>query len=260
MSEAQLKRREAEDLLELAQTYLTMAKSLLAPGSVRGAIDLAYNAAELCVRAFLLLRLKELSVENKKGPPAVRRWPLSGGGSDSTQPPHSPFCRVSGLYSRCRAEVKQEHGGMEQKAGSAKFAFETEGEQGLPRPTAVHGLRACSPDFPRRCRTCAARAPLSLSGRTSPMACLLLARCTRQRPQCVLFGRSKVRGPESSPGGHLPGSLPPTWARARGSHSHSWRPYRPGRATRRHTHRSRRHPSAHHPRCSRAACRCRPRH
>jgi uncharacterized protein (UPF0332 family) len=60
MSEEKLERREAEDLLELAQTYLTMAKLLLAPEGVRGAIDLAYNAAELCVRAFLLLRLKEL--------------------------------------------------------------------------------------------------------------------------------------------------------------------------------------------------------
>ena len=60
MSEEQLASREAEDLLELAQAYFAMAKSLLAPQSFRGAIDLAYNAAELCVRAFLLLRVKEL--------------------------------------------------------------------------------------------------------------------------------------------------------------------------------------------------------
>ncbi|MEW6296956.1 MAG: HEPN domain-containing protein [Thermodesulfobacteriota bacterium] len=60
MPEKQRAEREAEDLLELAHTYLTMAKSLLAPESVRGAIDLAYNAAELCVRAFLLLRLEGL--------------------------------------------------------------------------------------------------------------------------------------------------------------------------------------------------------
>jgi uncharacterized protein (UPF0332 family)/predicted nucleotidyltransferase len=60
MTEEKLGKREAEDLLELAQTYFTMAKSLLAPESVRGAIDLAYNAAELCVRAFLLLRVNAL--------------------------------------------------------------------------------------------------------------------------------------------------------------------------------------------------------
>ena len=60
MPEEKVARREAEDLLELAQTYLTMARSLLAPESLRGAIDLAYNTAELCVRAFLLLRLGEL--------------------------------------------------------------------------------------------------------------------------------------------------------------------------------------------------------
>jgi len=60
MPEKRIARREAEDLLELAQTYLTMARSLLIPEALRGAIDLAYNAGELCVRAFLLLRLEEL--------------------------------------------------------------------------------------------------------------------------------------------------------------------------------------------------------
>ncbi|MFQ5851040.1 MAG: HEPN domain-containing protein [Candidatus Binatia bacterium] len=60
MTEEKIARREAEDLLELAQTYLAMAKSLPAPEGLRGTIDLAYNAAELCVRAFLVLRLKEL--------------------------------------------------------------------------------------------------------------------------------------------------------------------------------------------------------
>ncbi|MBI3326793.1 MAG: HEPN domain-containing protein [Nitrospinae bacterium] len=60
MPEEEIARREAEDLLGLAQTYLTMARSILAPEHVRGVIDLAYNAAELCVRAFLLLRVKAL--------------------------------------------------------------------------------------------------------------------------------------------------------------------------------------------------------
>jgi uncharacterized protein (UPF0332 family)/predicted nucleotidyltransferase len=56
MSPEEMARREAEDLLELARTYHTMAHSLVGPDSARGAIDLAYNAAELCVRALLLLR------------------------------------------------------------------------------------------------------------------------------------------------------------------------------------------------------------
>jgi uncharacterized protein (UPF0332 family)/predicted nucleotidyltransferase len=56
----EMARREAEDLLELAQSYYAMARSLLVPESVRGAIDLAYNAAELCVRALLRLRQEEL--------------------------------------------------------------------------------------------------------------------------------------------------------------------------------------------------------
>lgn len=56
----EMARREAEDLLELAQSYEAMARLLLAPESFRGAIDLAYNAAELCVRALLRLRREEL--------------------------------------------------------------------------------------------------------------------------------------------------------------------------------------------------------
>jgi uncharacterized protein (UPF0332 family) len=54
------RRREVEDVLELAKNYLRMAKSLSGPDNVRGAIDLAYNAAELCARGLLMLRLDSI--------------------------------------------------------------------------------------------------------------------------------------------------------------------------------------------------------
>jgi uncharacterized protein (UPF0332 family) len=50
------RKREVEDVLELAKNYLRMARSLSGPDDVRGAIDLAYNAAELCARGLLMLR------------------------------------------------------------------------------------------------------------------------------------------------------------------------------------------------------------
>lgn len=60
MSPDDMSRRQAEDFLELAHTYHAMARPLLASDSLRGAIDLAYNAAELCARALLILRQAEL--------------------------------------------------------------------------------------------------------------------------------------------------------------------------------------------------------
>ncbi|RMF86473.1 MAG: HEPN domain-containing protein [Nitrospinota bacterium] len=60
LPEEETARREAEDLLGLAHTYLAMARSIGTPENVRGVIDLAYNAAELCVRAFLVLRMRKL--------------------------------------------------------------------------------------------------------------------------------------------------------------------------------------------------------
>jgi uncharacterized protein (UPF0332 family) len=50
------RRREVEDVLGLAKNYLQMARLLSGPDNVRGAIDLAYNAAELCARGLLMLR------------------------------------------------------------------------------------------------------------------------------------------------------------------------------------------------------------
>ncbi len=52
-----MRRREAQDLLTLAQGYLEMARALRGRREhVRGVIDMAYNAAELSVKGLLLLR------------------------------------------------------------------------------------------------------------------------------------------------------------------------------------------------------------
>lgn len=48
------RRREAIDLIMLADEFLDTARLLLDHGRVRGAIDAAYNAAELAVKALLL--------------------------------------------------------------------------------------------------------------------------------------------------------------------------------------------------------------
>lgn len=57
MEESTLRRREAQDLLDLAQSYLEAAQALRnREGHIRGAIDLAYNAAELSAKGMLLLR------------------------------------------------------------------------------------------------------------------------------------------------------------------------------------------------------------
>jgi uncharacterized protein (UPF0332 family) len=52
MGEKELRIKEAEGYIILAEEYITSAKSL---SSSRAVIDLAYNAAELCARGFLVI-------------------------------------------------------------------------------------------------------------------------------------------------------------------------------------------------------------
>lgn len=56
LGEEMVRREEATDLLNLARTYLEMARSFeMLLANVRGIIDLAYNAAELCSKGLLVL-------------------------------------------------------------------------------------------------------------------------------------------------------------------------------------------------------------
>jgi uncharacterized protein (UPF0332 family) len=57
VEEETIRREEATDLLHLAQIYLEMARSFeISLTNLRGIVDLAYNAAELCSKGLLLLR------------------------------------------------------------------------------------------------------------------------------------------------------------------------------------------------------------
>jgi len=62
MEERELRRREAENYLQLAEEYREGAEDALRTGRHRLAVDAAYNAAELCVKGLLLLqeRVKDL--------------------------------------------------------------------------------------------------------------------------------------------------------------------------------------------------------
>jgi len=60
MDEDDLRSREIKDYLVLAQEYFEVAEDSLANSRYRVAVDTAYNAAESCVRGFLLLKLPEL--------------------------------------------------------------------------------------------------------------------------------------------------------------------------------------------------------
>ena len=60
MDEDELRNREVEGYLALAEEYLEVAKSSLAEERYRVAVDTAYNAAESCARGLLLLKLPEL--------------------------------------------------------------------------------------------------------------------------------------------------------------------------------------------------------
>ena len=59
MDEEELKNRELEGYLSLAQEYLEVAEISLAEERYRVAVDTAYNAAESCAGGLLLLRLPE---------------------------------------------------------------------------------------------------------------------------------------------------------------------------------------------------------
>jgi uncharacterized protein (UPF0332 family)/predicted nucleotidyltransferase len=60
VEEQELKRREVEARCNLAGVYLAGAERAFAAGDLRIAIDTAYNAAELCVKGLLLLKLDDL--------------------------------------------------------------------------------------------------------------------------------------------------------------------------------------------------------
>ena len=60
VGEQELKRREIRARQKLAKVYLAGAERALTAGDLRIAIDAAYNAAELCVKALLLLKLDDL--------------------------------------------------------------------------------------------------------------------------------------------------------------------------------------------------------
>ena len=60
MDEELIRRKEAEAALSLAGEYLLGAKSAFQAKHYRLAIDAAYNAAELCVKALLLTKLEKL--------------------------------------------------------------------------------------------------------------------------------------------------------------------------------------------------------
>jgi len=60
MSEKELRREEARGYLHLAEIYLEGAKRSFQAGDLRIASDAGYNAAELCVKGLLLLKLDDL--------------------------------------------------------------------------------------------------------------------------------------------------------------------------------------------------------
>ncbi len=57
MDDSELKQREIRALYGLAEVYLAGARRAFHAGDLRIAIDAAYNAAELCVKGLLLMRL-----------------------------------------------------------------------------------------------------------------------------------------------------------------------------------------------------------
>lgn len=81
MEEKEIKWKEGQAYLRLAEEYLDGAKRNMAAKDLRIAIDAAYNAAELCAKALLLLRLDELpkthrGVVSKLGELYVKEGPL----------------------------------------------------------------------------------------------------------------------------------------------------------------------------------------
>jgi len=60
MDETTLRRKEAGAALGLAEEYVRSAQNALEHGFYRLAVDAAYNAAELCVKGLLLLKLTQM--------------------------------------------------------------------------------------------------------------------------------------------------------------------------------------------------------
>lgn len=60
MPQEELRRREAEAFYDLAQVYLAGARRSFDAGDLRIAVDAAYNAAELCVKGLLVLKIDDL--------------------------------------------------------------------------------------------------------------------------------------------------------------------------------------------------------
>jgi uncharacterized protein (UPF0332 family) len=60
MAEEELAKKGAENSLRLAEEYLELARYDLKGKQFRGAVDAGYNAAELCVKGLLILKLKRL--------------------------------------------------------------------------------------------------------------------------------------------------------------------------------------------------------
>lgn len=83
MEEEEIRRAEARGYLEVAVHYLTAAKRNRAVGDFRVTMDLAYNAAELCAKGFLIFKLEELpsshrGIVNRFSELYVRDGPLPG--------------------------------------------------------------------------------------------------------------------------------------------------------------------------------------
>ena len=60
MDEAQIRREESRGYGDLAMEYLECATDSLKSGHTRIAVDAAYNAAELCAKGLLLLKMDKL--------------------------------------------------------------------------------------------------------------------------------------------------------------------------------------------------------
>ena len=60
MDEAQIRREESRGYRDLAMEYLEGATDSLKSGHTRIAVDAAYNAAELCAKGLLLLKMDKL--------------------------------------------------------------------------------------------------------------------------------------------------------------------------------------------------------
>ena len=60
MEGEEMLRREAEGYLDLAETYFESFKMLKQANMYRVAVDVGYNAVELCIKALILLRARDI--------------------------------------------------------------------------------------------------------------------------------------------------------------------------------------------------------